>query len=209
MVSSPTIHQKSHKIKFIDAHHFWWQPWHHAPDWQLISRSWQFIQHVRRNQQCEWWGFKFPRSGSDWGTLSTTLRDHAQTTKCGRNLSYFSWTLQQPPNNFELTVQGHWVQPFEALHSSTQVQCLQCSTVMSPPHGGGYWSQTQAQANFKDNSASGNSHHTSRYQVAKPAYRTWGFRIQHNHRCHWPHCYDYWIIGTSLSAHVEEPFWLS
>ena len=42
-------------------------------------------------------------------------------------------------------------------------------------------SQTEDQVNFKDSSASSDTHRTSR-RVANPTYRTSGFGIQQNHR---------------------------
>jgi len=49
-------------------------------------------------------------------------------TRDGWNLSYFSARLQQQPDSFELTGKGYWMHSFEALHFSTQVRYLRCST---------------------------------------------------------------------------------
>ena len=48
--SSPSFFPVPVKTEFTAARHFWKLCWH-APDWQLICRSWQFIQHARR----DWW----------------------------------------------------------------------------------------------------------------------------------------------------------
>ena len=68
------------------------------------------------------------------------------------------------------------MQPFEALHSSTQVRCLRCGAESSPPQLKSYNKvQTQDQVNFKDSSTSSAS-----IRLANPIYRTPRFGIQHN-----------------------------
>ena len=65
----------------------------------------------------------------------------------------------------------------------------------------------QGQVKFKDSSASSEGPYY-RFRLAKSTCRVPRFGIQYNHRCHWSHWYNHWILGSSFSPHVKESLWL-
>jgi len=125
-------------------------------------------------------------------------------TRDGWNLSYFSARLQQQPDSFELTGKGYWMHSFEALHFSTQVRYLRCSTGSSL-YGGKVKATKKAKHKvkatikakcnimstaktaaplFATNSSASSAYHRTSRRVANPTYQRSGFGIQHYHRCY-------------------------